>query len=98
MNTQGLYLSTDRTNCTTRWRGKVTSWKVEVLRYDLRKKWITGAAEGRRRERERHGSSQEIHKENTSPKPLTGKVRWIDFHEFSQPMRPEDWSFKKLVV
>ena len=40
------------------------------------------------------GHTQGSHKENTSPKPLTGLMKGVDFYEFLQLVRFKDWSFK----
>ena len=67
-----------------------------MKRYDLGKKSIMGAVEGalvtergrreteRECEREREGEEHKegLHKENTSPKPLMGKIRRAYFCEF----------------
>lgn len=57
-----------------------------MQRLGLGKKWMTGRVEGRKpwsqrnvREREAYSGT---HKDNTSPKPLPGKTRGADFHEF----------------
>lgn len=34
------------------------------------------------------------HKQNTSVKPLAGKIRGADFHEYLQTVGLEDWNFK----
>ena len=52
----------------------------------LGKKWIMSAVEGRelwsQREARERRVHRGLHKENSSPKPLTGKTKEIDFHEF----------------
>lgn len=39
----------------------------------------------RKGERDR-GAYKGMKKENISPKPLAGKMKWTDFHEFLQPV------------
>jgi len=43
------------------------------------------------------GAQRETHKENTSPKPLAGKMRGVDFCEFLQPTGLKDCSFRGLL-
>lgn len=43
---------------------------------------------------EKEWSTQDMHKENTSPKPLAGRKKGADFHEFLQLEVLKDWSFR----
>ena len=65
-------------------------------RHGLRQKQIVSAAEGREpwswRKVRKSGENSDIHKENTSPKPLAGKMRGIEFHEFLQSARLKHWN------
>ena len=56
-------------------------------------KQTAGAVDGRKGERER-GVHRGSHKENTSPKPLTGKTRGADFLKFLQPVELKECSFR----
>lgn len=44
--------------------------------------------------RRESGVHREMHKENTSPKPVAGKMRGADFCEFLQPLELKDWSWR----
>lgn len=37
-----------------------------------------------------------LHKKNTSPKPLAGKMRTHDFHEYFQAVTLKHWNFRGL--
>ena len=62
--------------------------------------WEGGSPDcGERRDRDRErdkerGVPRESHKENTSPKPLTGKMRGADDHEFLPQVELKDWSLE----
>lgn len=45
-------------------------------------------------EKSERGTHRGTHKENTCTKPLAGKMRVSDFHEFLKPKRLEEWGFK----
>lgn len=57
-----------------------------------------GAAEGRgpwlRKQARQSGAHRDMHKGNTSSKPLAGETRGADFHEFSQLVGLKNWSFR----
>ena len=59
-----------------------------------------GAVEGRepwsRKKVTESGKHRDTHKANTSPKPLSGKMRGAEFHEFLQQVGFKDWSFRSL--
>ena len=63
-----------------------------------------GAAKGREpwswRKAEKRGTHRDVHKKNTSTKPLAGKIRGDDFHEFLQPAGLKDGvsDFKGVAV
>lgn len=40
---------------------------------------------------------QRIHKDNTSPKPMTGKMRGANSFDFLRPAGVKDWNFKGLA-
>ena len=69
-----------------------------MWRNGLGEKWITDAAGGREpslwRKVRWTGANSGKQKENTSPKPLAGKMREAEFHEFLQPVGIKDWHFR----
>ena len=61
----------------------------------LWEKWIMDTAEEwesrwRERRQKDRGVHRTLYKENTFPKPLTGKTRGADFHEILQPIGIKD--------
>lgn len=61
-------------------------------------KCIMGAAAVReswwQRKARESRAHRDMHKMNTAPKPLYGKTKGDDFHEFLQAEGFKDWSFK----
>lgn len=59
---------------------------------------MASATEGRepclQRKARESGVHRDKHKENSSPKPLAGKTRGTNFHEFLQPVGFEDWFWR----
>lgn len=55
-----------------------------------------GALVAEKGERER--STEGYAKENTSPKPLSRKMREADFYEFLQPVGLKGWSFRETLA
>ena len=57
-----------------------------MQRSSLGEKGIMGAAEGREpwswRKERRSGTHKDMHKENPSPEPLSGKMKEAEFYEF----------------
>ena len=56
--------------------------------------WRGGSPEREREKEKERGAHRGLHKENISPKPLTGKTRGADFCEVLQPAVLKDWSFR----
>lgn len=50
-----------------------------------------------RRVRDRR-AHRRMHKENISPKPLAGKTRVAEFHEFLQPEGIKAWNFQTQLA